>query len=115
MNRNSKHTALEILLMIDTSFELGDVAVPAEDVFGKYRVQIGGISGISNPNHLIRVQASAKSLDVVVGNTRHEVKLGQAVKQTKISDNARVALDERAEEIKARNEKLAELKAETEE
>ena len=59
MKTNTKYTALEILK------EAG-IKSP-ETKFGKMRVRIAGISGIVKPEHLIKIQAGTKKIDILVG------------------------------------------------
>lgn len=69
-----KLTALEILKKIGSTFTVGDQEYTAEEVIGKARVRIGGISGISNPDHLIRI-AGSNTVEVIVGNQTYQVEV----------------------------------------
>jgi hypothetical protein len=58
MKANKKYTALE--LTTAAGFEKVE--------FGKIRVRIGGIRGISSADHLIRVTPGTTEIEVMVGN-----------------------------------------------
>ena len=93
MKANSKYTALELLT------EAG-VETP-QDKFGKVRIVIGGLSGIVNPDHLIRVQPGTKKLSIIVGVDPFEVELEDAEEgaDSLISEGARAVLDAKGAEI----------------
>lgn len=59
MKSNAKYTALEILDA--AGFD------NASEIFGKVKVRIGGIVGISKPDHKINIPEGTKEVDVIVG------------------------------------------------
>ena len=59
MIANNKYTALEIIT--EAGFEA------PESAFGNARIIIGGISGIVNPDHEIRVSEGTTELECIVG------------------------------------------------
>lgn len=55
--------------------------ISAEDAFGKFGINIGGISGIVNPGHKIMVSEGADQLTVTVGKYSSEVSLEYFVEE----------------------------------
>lgn len=65
LKAGEKYTALQILQA---------AKVPkATDAFGKMRVIIGGIQGIVDANHVIRVSGSEDPLEIIVGENSYSV------------------------------------------
>lgn len=107
LKRNTKYTAKEILTA---------AGLNPDEVLGKIRVRISGISGIVKPDHLIKVQPGTEKLDLIVGMDAYEVELEDAVVAegepvtTTISEDAKLALDKKAKVVLEKNEKLKEYK-----
>lgn len=104
MKSNGKYTALEIL----TAAKVRD----PQDAFGFYRVRIGGIAGITRPEHLIKIHGGMQTLSVVVGNEKYELKLEKESEETVISDAAKEVLEAKGREASKAAEELQKAKAE---
>jgi len=104
MKANTKYTALEILT-------LSGIEKP-EEKFGKVRVRIAGIAGITKPDHLIKLQAGTKEFDVIVGEETKTVKIEGDEETSVVSEGARVSLDNKGVEAIKKFEDLAKVKAE---
>lgn len=100
LKRNTKYTAIEIL------YEAGfsSVVIPPEtpdekgeeillpSVFGKFSINIGGISGIVDPNKIILIASGTEKLVVIVAGTAKEVELEDGGEEHALSDGAREAM-----------------------
>ena len=102
LTRNQKYTALEILLAAGVdkvilppeTLEEAPKEFTAEEVFSKFSVNIGGISGITDPNKVILVSPDTEKLVVLVAGQSIVVELGEAFPtEQQISEGARAALD----------------------
>lgn len=101
LKKNTKYTALEILKAagFDQVVIPGNEDQPAqtyttEEIFGKFSVNIGGISGIVDPSKVILVSPGTEKLVVVAAGTAKEVELSEGETEQTISEGARVSLDE---------------------
>jgi len=103
MKANTKYTAIEILT--EAGFE------KPEEKIGKFRVIIGGIQGIVTPDHVIRIPAGTKQLDVVIGIEAKVIKIKSDNKDMVISDGARAKLDSEGQERIKNAEKLEKLES----
>ena len=104
---NTKVTALEIL----QECEIKD----AENVFGNMRVRIGGIMGITGPQHLINIPAEATEIEVIVGNEVIDLVLSEGNEENNaeirvISDEAKVVLEAEGKEATEKSEELQAVK-----
>lgn len=88
MKANTKYTALEILKAVGIK--------KPEDKFGKMRVRIAGISGIVKADHLIKIQAGTKEIDILVGEESKVLKFDGIEKKFVISKLAKEALDKQS-------------------
>jgi hypothetical protein len=100
---NTKITALEIL---------NEVGIKkAEDVFGKMRVRIGGISGINKADHLIVIPANTTNLEVIVGNELYDLELVKGRNDiADVSEGAQAATEAKGLLATAQAEKLQQVK-----
>lgn len=101
LQKNTKYTALEILLAAG----IEQVTLPAEsegaepktyfraEIFDKFSVNIGGISGISRPDHIILVSPGTEALTVSVAGETREVELAEEFpEEQQVSEGAQLAL-----------------------
>lgn len=108
MKANAKYTALEIL----TAAKIADAA----GLFGKVRIRIAGIAGIVAPDHLIKIGADIKVIDIIVGTDKHAVEIEGVEKDFVVTEDAKIALaikgEKATEAVKTREEKVAIVEAE---
>jgi hypothetical protein len=96
---NTKCTALDIL----TEAGIKD----AESLFGTTRIRIGGIAGIVKPDHLIRIPTETKTLEVIVGNSVHDVKIRQTrIDIPDVTEAAQLVIEEKGRQATAQAKKL---------
>lgn len=114
MEANKKYTALEILKETgETKFSFGDKDYSAEDVFGKGRIRIGGIPGIVDPNHLVRVPEEMDELEVIVGVESYKINTKKNAKDSEnVSEEAKKVIESRAEYLSEQIEKNIKRKEE---
>lgn len=89
MKANTKYTAVEILT--EAGFD------KPETMIGKFRVVIGGISGIVSADHLIKVIEGTKTLEVTVGVETKTIKIESENEEAEVSEGVRAVLDARVE------------------
>lgn len=82
MKANTKYTAGEL---VTAAFP----TLKTEDIFGKLRVRIGGLSGIVKPTHTIFVSPGTKELEVIVGNETASLKFEGDEKEPSHSETAK--------------------------
>lgn len=112
MKNNARYTALEILEAVAEKFVLNEKEYSAEEVFGKFAVIIGGISGIVKPGHLISIPSEAKTLQVVVGVESFELTLENNDGEREHSESAQLVKEEMGRALPTKEEvreKAAEL------
>jgi hypothetical protein len=85
MKANAKYTALEILK------EAG-IEKPEEKI-GKMRVRIAGIAGIVKPDHLIKIQAETKKIDIIVGQEVKAIEIEGDEAEMIVSEAAKIAIE----------------------
>lgn len=91
-----KYTALEVLQALDQDFEFDGQVYEAEEVFGKFRVRINGIAGITKPEHIFRFQPGTEEIKVVVGNETYDLDLDaidDGVDESTISEGAKQVIE----------------------
>lgn len=113
MKNNAQYTALEVLEAVAEKFVLNEKEYSAEEVFGKFAVIIGGISGIVKPDHLLSIPSEAKTLQVVVGVESFELPLEENEGERERSESFQSVKEEMGkslptkEEVRARAAELA--------
>jgi len=100
---NKKYTALEIL-------KIAGVENP-EDKFGKFKIRIAGLRGISSPNHLITIQPTTDQVDILVGDKVYSINTTENEKTRIVTEEVTKHEESKAEDKAARVEDLKVKKA----
>jgi len=93
---NAKYTALEILT--EAGFE------NPEKLIGKFRVVIGGISGIVKPDHVIRISPETTELEVLAGVEVKTIVIEKEAEEAEVSVGAKEVSEARGPELIAKAE-----------
>lgn len=103
---NVKYTAVELLA-------IAGIKNP-ESKFGKAKIRIGGLSGINTPNHIIRVGAEAKEVEVICGDDKVMLTVAEVLPEANVTKNAKAALEEKGRQLAESQEQTTEEEPEEE-
>jgi hypothetical protein len=99
MKTNTRITAGEIISSVltpDSQFKT------IEEIFGKVRVRIAGISGIVTPEHIINIPTGVKEIDVIIGNESTKITFEGDNEIKQQTDKASEALKAKGTEVTER-------------
>lgn len=103
---NTKITAKEVLK---------EVGILDTSVFGTMRVRIGGIAGINDPDRVINIAPTAKTLEVIVGNDLYELELAKGTKENNadvatVTSEAKAVIEDKGRDSSKKAEHLQKVR-----
>lgn len=108
--KHTNHTAYEFLKATgEDHFHVGEAEFYLDEIFGKVLIRIGGVV-VDGADHLIGV-GDADSVEIIVGNVRYEVPVEDSDEsQTILTDEAKKAVEKKAEKTAIKNSRLHSVK-----
>jgi len=108
--KNTRHTALEVLLELgESSFRIDKTDFKVDEVIGKVRVRMGGLRPASN-DALVKI-ADVSELEVMVGNVVHTIPVADSVEgKAVVTEDALRVIGERGKKANENVERLRLMK-----